>query len=182
MWPELCFFDGSINQHIIMKLLKYFIAVAALTGALTLSAQAHLQFLGFTDFASQHDNNPDTNKEALGTFLDRDVSSFTLCGNTEDLSGSTADVNIDVMAGSFLVVHYGGPKGGSLEFFQVVDGETNVNVPFNPNPADNLASPASISSIREFCPPTSAPDSGTTAMLLGSALAGLGLVRRHLKR
>src|SRR5437016_11604448 len=105
------------STHIIMKLLKYFIAVAALTGALTLSAQAHLQFLGFTDFASQHDNNPDTNKEALGNFLDQDVSNFALCGNFEDLSGSTADVNIDVMAGSFLVVHYGGPKGGSLEFF-----------------------------------------------------------------
>ena len=180
MWPGLCFFGGSINQPIIMKLLKYFVAVAALTGALTLSAQAHLQFLGFTDFASQHDNNPDTNLEALGNFLDRDVSNFALCGNFEELNGQ--DQNIDVMAGSFLVVHYGGPKGGSLEFFQVVDGETNVNVPFNPNPADNLASPASISSIREFCPPTSAPDSGTTAMLLGSALAGLGLVRRHLKR
>jgi hypothetical protein len=26
------------------------------------------------------------------------------------------------------------------------------------------------------------PDSGTTAMLLGSALTGLGLVRRYLKR
>jgi VPDSG-CTERM motif len=167
-----------------MKLLKYFVAVAALTVALTLSAEAHLDFLGAVGFDTQPNNNPDSNLAALGDFLGQDVSNFTLCGNFEDLNGG--DQNIDVMAGSFLVVHYGkgsggSSTGGSLEFFQVVDGETNVTVPGFPNAKDPFAT-GGISSIREFCPPTSAPDSGTTAMLLGSALAGLGLVRRHLKR
>ena len=163
-----------------MKPFKYLLAVAALMGALTLSAQAHLTFLGFTDFASQPNNNPDSNLAALGVQLGQDVSNFTLCGNHEELNGE--DQNIDVMAGSFLVVHYGGPKGGSLEFFRVDGGETNVTVPGSPDPSDNLANANSISSIREFCPPTTVPDSGTTAMLLGSALTGLGLVRRYLKR
>jgi hypothetical protein len=163
-----------------MKSFKYLLAVAALMGALTLSAQAHLTFLGFTDFASQHDNNPDTNLQALADF-GVDTTGFTLCGNFEELNGQ--DQNIDVMAGSYLVVHYGGPKGGSLEFFRVDGGETNVTVPGSPDPSDNLANANSISSIREFCPPgTHVPDSGTTAMLLGSALTGLGLVRRYLKR
>ena len=165
-----------------MKLLKYFVAVAALTGALALTAEAHLDFLGAVGFDTQPNNNPDSNLAALGDFLGQDVSSFTLCGNFEDLEG---DQNIDVMAGAFLVVHFGKGSGGtstggSLEFFQVVGGETNVTVPGFPNANDPFAT-GGISSIREFCPPTT-PDSGTTAMLLGSALAGLGLLRRHLKR
>ncbi len=79
----------------------------------------------------------------------------------------------------FLVVHYGGPHGGSLEFLQVINGETQVTVPGNPNPADNLASPNSLSSIREFCPP-GVPDGGITVMLLGLALGALGVVRRFM--
>src|SRR6266550_2461071 len=61
-----------------------------------------------------------------------------------------------------------------------VNGETSVDVPLTgPGPFGF----GGISSIREFCPPgTHVPDSGTTAMLLGSALTGLGLVRRYLKR
>jgi VPDSG-CTERM motif len=164
-----------------MKPLKYLLAVAALMGALTISAKADLDFLGAVDFATNKPNSPAQNLIALGNF-GVDTTGFTLCGNFENLNGQ--DQNIDVMAGSFLVVHYGDSKGGSLEFFQVVMGETNVTVPGSPNPADQFANnPNSISSIREFCPPgTHVPDSGTTAMLLGSALAGLGLVRRCLKR
>jgi VPDSG-CTERM motif len=161
-----------------MKPLKYLIAVAALMSALTVSAKADLMFLGFTDFASQPNNNPDSNLAALGTFLGVDVSGFTLGTNIEDASG--VDTLISVTPGSFLVVHYGGPGGGSLEFFQVINGETQVIVPADPNPADTLANPDSLSSIREFIPP-GVPDGGPTVMLLGAGLAGLGLVRRYLK-
>jgi VPDSG-CTERM motif len=161
-----------------MKPLKYLIAVAALMSALTVSAKADLMFLGFTDFASQPNNNPDSNLAALGTFLGVDVSGFTLGTNIEDAGG--VDTLISVTPGSFLVVHYGGPGGGSLEFFQVINGETQVIVPADPNPADTLANPDSLSSIREFIPP-GVPDGGPTVMLLGAGLAGLGLVRRYLK-
>ena len=158
-----------------MKPLKYLIAIAALMGALTLSAKADTMFLGFTDFASQPNNNPNSNLAALGTFLGVDVSGFTLGTNVENAGG--VDTLVSVMPLCFLVVHYGGPHGGSLEFLQVINGETQVTVPGNPNPADNLASPNSLSSIREFCPP-GVPDGGITVMLLGLALGALGVVRR----
>src|SRR3954454_20017088 len=157
-----------------MKSLKYLLAIAALTGALTLSAKADLMFLGAVDF-NNGPNNPDANLAALANF-GVDTTGFVLCGNFEDLDGT--DQNIDVMAGSFLVVHYGkGPggtgAGGSLEFFQVINGETNVTVP---GTGTSEFGHGGISSIREFCPPgTNVPDSGTTALLLGSALTGLGV-------
>jgi hypothetical protein len=122
-----------------MKPLKYLVAIAILMGALTLSAKADTMFLGFTDFASQPNNNPGSNLAALGTFLGINVSDFTLGTNVENAGG--LDTLINVTAGSFLVEHFGGPQGGSLEFFQVINGETQVTVSGNPNPADNLASP-----------------------------------------
>jgi hypothetical protein len=50
------------------------------------------------------------------------------------------------------------------------------NGPTNPDPYGH----GGISSARGFG--GNAPDNGTTVMLLGGALAGLGLVRRYLKR
>jgi hypothetical protein len=166
-----------------MKPLKYLVAVAALTVGLTLSAKADLVDLG--GVAKTGGNSPTDNLDALTAF-GVDTTGFVLCGNSDNGDFGNPITNpIDVMAGAFLVVHYGTGKGGSnpggqLEFFQVVNGETSVDVPLTgPGPFGF----GGISSIREFCPPgTSVPDSGTTAMLLGSALAGLGLVRRYLKR
>src|SRR5512133_1164462 len=120
-----------------MKLSKYLLAIAALTVALTVSAKADLSFLGAVDF-NNGPNSPSDNLDALEAF-GVDTTGFTLCGNFEELNGE--DQNIDVMAGSFLVVHYGKGKGGtgsggSLEFFQVINGETNVTVPGSPNAND----------------------------------------------
>jgi len=163
-----------------MKSLKYLLTIAAVTGALTVSANATLDFLGAVDFFSNKPNSPDANLIALGNF-GVDTTGLVLCGDFP-VSG---DTTITVETGAFLVVHYGKgsggtSKGGSLEFFQVIDKETQVTVPGFPNAGDPFAT-GGISSIRAFCPGV-VPDSGTTAMLLGSALAGLGLVRRYLKR
>jgi VPDSG-CTERM motif len=168
-----------------MKSLKYLLAITAITGALAVSAKADLMFLGAVDF-NNGPNSPSDNLAALAAF-GVDTTNLTLCDNFEDLSGG--DQNIDVMPGEYLVVHYGKGKGGtgrggSLEFFLVTNGETNVTVPgtgngpTNPDPFGH----GGISSIRGFCPPTGVPDSGMTALLLGGALAGLGLARRYLKR
>jgi hypothetical protein len=170
-----------------MKPLKYLLVIVALTGALAISAKADLMFLGFTDFASQPNNNPDSNLAALQTFLAAqtppvDASGFVITpgGNHENLNGDTL---ISVTPNNYIVAHYGGPQGGSLEFFQVINGETSVTVPGDPNPADNLANENGLSSAREFGPPgTHVPDSGATVMLLGGALTGLALVRRYLRR
>jgi hypothetical protein len=158
-----------------MKTLKYLIAIVALMGALTISAKADLQFLGFTAF--ENPNSPEHNLEQLGDFLGQDVSGFTLGTNAENLGGN--DTLINVMPGSYIVAHYGGPGGGSLEFFLVINGETQVTVPGNPNPEDNLANPNSLSSAREFIPP-GVPDGGITVMLLGAALGALGIARRFI--
>ena len=165
-----------------MKSLKYLLAVAALMGAFTLSAKADLAFVGAVGFDTQPNNNPDSNLAALGEFVD--TTGFVLCGNSDDGDFGNPITNpISVFAGAYLVVHYGkgnegSSKGGGIEIFHVINGETSVDVPlFGTSGFGN----GGISSIREFCGP-SVPDSGTTAMLLGSALTGLGLVRRYLKR
>jgi hypothetical protein len=175
-------FAEVILELINMKSLKYLFTIAALTGALTLSAKAHLVSIGSEAFTG--DNSPEQNLIELGNFVD--TTGFVLCGNSDNGDFGNPITNpISVMAGSFLVVHYGTGDGGTnpggqLEFFQVVDGETSVDVPlFGPGPFGV----GGISSIREFCPPaTNVPDSGTTALLLGSALTGLGVVRRYIKR
>ena len=168
-----------------MKSLKCLLTIAAVTGALTLGAKADLLFLGAESFKDGGNNSPPQNLIELGNFVD--TTGFTLCDNFEDLR--SGDQNIDVEAGSFLVVHYGkgkggSSKGGSLEFYQVINGETNVTVPGTGNVGGNDPfGHGGISSIREFCPPDHhVPDSGATVMLLGSALTGVGLVRHYLKR
>jgi VPDSG-CTERM motif len=165
-----------------MKSLKYLLAVAALMAALALSAKADIVFVGAVGFDTQPNNNPDSNLAALGQFVD--TTGFVLCGNSDNGDFGNPITNpISVMAGSYLVIHYGKGNGGSstgggLEFYHVINGETSVDVPLT---GTSEFGTGGISSIREFCPP-SVPDSGTTAMLLGSALTGLGLVRRYLKR
>lgn len=168
-----------------MKTLKYLLSIAALTGALAVSANADLMYLGSVDFASNKPNSPDANKQALATFLGVDPSTLgfnSATGNHENLNG--ADTTINVSPNDYVVAHYGDKNGGSLEFFQVVMDETVVTVPGSPNPADEFAdNPNSLSSARVFTPGgPNVPDSGATVMLLGGALAGLGLARRYLKR
>jgi len=168
-----------------MKLSKYLLAIAALTVALTVSAEAHLDFVGAIPKQDVGNNSPPADLEALGQFVD--TTGFVLCGNSDGPGfdfGNPITNPISVMAGSYLVIHYGkgnvkgGSPGGSLEIYHVVSGETSVDVPLK---GTTSIANGGISSIREFCPP-SVPDSGTTAILLGSALTGLGLVRRYLKR
>ena len=167
-----------------MKLSKYLLAIAALTVALTVSAKADLFFLGAEAFTDGGNNSPEQNLIELGNFVD--TTGFVLVGNSDNGDFGNPITNpISVMAGSFLVIHYGkgndgSSKGGGLEFSQVINGETSVDVPLT---GTSGFGNGGISSIREFLGPTvPTPDSGTTAMLLGSSLAGLGLVRRYLKR
>ena len=165
-----------------MKPLKYLIAIAALMGALTMSAKADLMYFGAAPFTG--DNSPDNNLAQLGAFLGIDTTGFALVLNLE--SGLNGDQTIDVTPGEFLVAHYGrGPggsnPGGSWEFFQVINGETEVTVPGSGNGPTNPDEfgHGGISSIRGFVGP-SVPDGGPTVMLLGAALTGLGLVRRYI--
>jgi len=166
-----------------MKTIKYTLTLLALVGALAVSAKADLMFLGAIPFGPP--NSPDNNQTVLENFLGHPVGG--IIDNFEG-SGSGLPGPVDVTPGEFFIVHYGKgsggtTKGGSYEFFQVINGETSVtfpqfgNGPTNPDPYGH----GGISSARGF-PGETAPDSGATVMLLGGALAGLGLVRHYLKR
>src|SRR5207245_5876965 len=66
-WPELCFFDRSIKPTLrIMKLSKYLLAIAVLTVALTVSEEAHLDFVGAIPKQDVGNNSPPADLEALG--------------------------------------------------------------------------------------------------------------------
>jgi VPDSG-CTERM motif len=162
-----------------MKSIKYLLTIAAVTAALTLSAKADLMFLGAVPFTGA--NSPDNNHDLLEDFLGFDPGSLS-----NDLSAPSGPVA--VTPGEFFVVHYGKGEGGSnpggsWEFFQVINGETSVTFPQNGNEAgDDPYGHGGISSVRGFGGTTVTPDSGATVMLLGGALAGVGLLRRYLKR
>jgi len=162
-----------------MKSLKYLLAIAAVTAALTFSAKADLMFLGAVPFTGA--NSPDNNHDLLEGFLGFDPGSLS-----HDFDAPSGPV--DVFPGEFFVVHYGKGKGGSnpggsWEFFQVINGETSVTFPQNGNEAgDDPYGHGGISSTRGFGGTPGVPDSGATVMLLGGALAGLGLLRHYLKR
>jgi hypothetical protein len=167
-----------------MKLIKYLLAVAALTVALTLSAKANLMFLGAVDF-NHGPNDPGTNHDVLEAFLGVDPGPLT---NNFEGSGQLSGP-VTVTPGEFFVVHYGkGPGGtgggGSWEFFQVVDNETSVtfpqlgNGPTNPDPFGH----GGISSARGFGGTPHTPDGGATAALLGLGLAGLAGLRAKFGR
>ena len=170
-----------------MKSLKYLLAIAAVTSALTLSAKADLQFLTAINFGNGP-NDPGTNHDVLEAFLGFDPGALNPNHNYENLNQGP-NVAHDVFPGEYFVVHYGKGKdgtgdGGSWEFFLVINGETSVTFPANGNGPTNpdQFGHGGISSARGFGGEQQVPDSGTTMMLLGSALTGLGLVRRYLKR
>ena len=166
-----------------MKLIKYLLVVAAVTGALALSAKADLMYLGAVNFGNGP-NDPDTNHTALVNFLGSDPGPLNAAHNYETgLSGP-----VDVFPGEYFVVHYGKGKGGtgaggSWEFFKVINGETSVTFPQLGNGPDNpdQFGHGGISSARGFGG-EQAPDAGTTAALLGLGLTGLAGLRAKFGR
>ena len=67
--------------------------------------------------------------------------------------------------------------------FQVINGGTIVTFPANGNEAgDDPYGHGGSSCARGFGGEVPTPDTGVTAMLFWSALMGLGLVQRYLKR
>jgi len=136
-------------------------------------------------------NSPNNNLIALNTFLggSPDVSLYSLALNIESPDSGPANpalfLPINDFAGEYIVVHYGkgsggSNPGGSWEFFSVNPGFKSDTLPAgNVGGADPFAT-GGISSIRVFDPP-GVPDGGTTAMLLGLAVTGLGAMRRYVR-
>jgi hypothetical protein len=186
-----------------MKTLKYLFTLAALTGALALSAKANIiTDLGLIDTGNQNpvtilgfanangvdaDEPTDGDLVSAGRITGASGGSFTNSFGTftvtTDASNNvflTFTMNPGfVLAG--VAVHAGG--GQDTRFFSINDETAGVNEgPFFGS-QNKKGMNQGLSNFDIFVENggTSTPDSGTTAMLLGGALACLGLVRRYLK-
>ena len=189
-----------------MKPLKYIVLIAALASGLASLAQANLsapttftnQEIGSQDpdvvlaFFQEQFNMPD----ATTCFrMDADeagniTGTFNLNGGGTitftNTSGNAVSVTFDLTGTGQVICGFEVFGGGSANFYTVTadegvvnDGTTN---PFIIHTPDNGGGQLpNISHIQVFCCPA-VPDSGTTAMLLGGAIAGLGLAYRYLKR
>jgi VPDSG-CTERM motif len=112
---------------------------------------------------------------AYGTF------SVTLIPN--GTTGMTESITFSLKPGYVLagIFVFGGNLGGN--FYSVNDetagvNEGTVNAPL----AGKSGMFADLSHLDFFVEPASVPDGGTTLMMLGGALAGLGGLRRYLKK
>ena len=102
-------------------------------------------------------------------------------------SGNAVSVAFNLAGTGHVICGFEVFGGGSANFYTVTADEGVVSDPNNlfiiHTPQNNGGQLPNISHIQVFCcPGGTVPDSGMTAMLLGSALAGLGLVHRCLKR
>jgi len=191
-----------------MKTLKYAALITVLCFGLTSVASATLTLVGNfdKDNGGPHDQNPatvlaffqsQTNQPDAFACIDRvdgqnggivESDGFTFHFSSEDQAGGqtvTVDFNLTgsghVLCGFWV---FGGSRGGNLYTVSTDEGTTGEFTIHTPPTGKNGKNFAAISHIDIFCCPggQNVPDSGTTAMLLGSALTGLGLVRRYLKR
>jgi hypothetical protein len=175
-----------------MKSLKYITLIAALVSGLALTAKADLVLSTFGDVPKNgtgigggNSNNAANNFSRLQDYL---VAHPTFSIGTPTFDGAVRIEDnlgepVDLTGFCYAVVHYGVGKGGTkgsgggIAFFQITnDSDTFPQTGSGPNGFGG------ISSVDLFKCVTGVPDNGATVMLLGGALAGLGLVRRYLKR
>jgi hypothetical protein len=188
-----------------MKLLKYSFLLGLLCMGLASLAQANLS--GPT-LGTPANESPDTvlaffqdnfNMPDASTCFRQDANedtgditgTFNLTGGGTitfaNVSGNTVSVTFDLTGTGHVICGFEVFGGGSANFFTltpdegVVQSDPNQFLIHTPdNGGGNLPN---ISHIQVFCcPGGNVPDSGSTAMLLGGALAGIGLVCRYVKR
>jgi hypothetical protein len=168
-----------------MKSLKYMAAVAIACASLGLASQARAAIidLGITtgqpaDLQSELDRL-NGQIDLYNASHDPDLETAILAGAVE-VDTPTGPVSIDVDVTGFCYIklkwdghdqfYFVGDDPGIQHFDSTVFNTGNGN-------------PEGLSHYVLYkCEGNNVPDSGTTAMLLGSALTGLGAVRRYLKR
>ncbi|MGI9114962.1 MAG: VPDSG-CTERM sorting domain-containing protein [Chthoniobacterales bacterium] len=183
-----------------MKLLKSLALVAVLCAGL--SSLAHAHFTGPT-IQDVHPDNPEATLAAAKDFFGNDPpfncidrvdgaspgatihsGEFTITFN----SNKSATISWTNLSDNFAGIYVkGGSQGG--QFYGVSADEIHDSgtgeIVFAPNTGKGLKHPADISHIDFFCSPgehNTVPDGGATAMLLGTALAGVAVTRRFMKR
>jgi hypothetical protein len=186
--------NGSIEPNRTMKSLKYITLIAALASGLALTAKADLIVSPFGDIPKNgtgpgfgNGNNAADNFFRLQQYIIAHPAFsigdpiFAGAERFENLNGTPPE--LDLTGFCYAVIHYGSGggttgSGGGVAFF-TINNDSDTPPANGPGP-NGLGG---ISSVDLFaCTPTGVPDSGTAAMLLGGALAGLGLMRRYLKR
>ena len=190
-----------------MKLLKSSFLLGLLCMGLASLAQANLsapvtftnQEIGNQDpdtvlaFFQSHFNEPDASTCFRGDAGEGgDITgTFNLTGGGTitftNTSNNGVSVAFDLTGTGHVICGFEVFGGGSANFYTVTADEGVVSDPNNlfiiHTPENKGGQLPDISHIQVFCCPGGAvPDSGTTAMLLGGALAGLALARRYLKR
>jgi len=93
-------------------------------------------------------------------------------------SNGNDGASYDVGSGGYLYLFakYDGPNAGAEVWY--IGGLTGtITIPTDGLPPDSYG----LSGVTFFNPGTSVPDGGSTMMLLGAALAGLGTLRRFIK-
>jgi hypothetical protein len=174
-----------------MKALKYITLIAALMSGLALTAKADLILSPFGDIPKNgtginggNSNNAENNFFRLENYL---AANPTFSIGTPTFDGavrieSNLDQPVDLTGFCYAVVHYGvgeggvSGSGGGIAFFQITNNSDTF--PQNGSGPNGFGG---ISSVDLFkC--VAVPDSGATAILLGGALAGLGLMRRYRKQ
>jgi hypothetical protein len=140
------------------------------------------------DFGLLPNNDPTSNFKALvtnvglyETFSGMNLSDpvFTGFANYENINGNPSPVSITGF--DYAVLHYGtGPggagQGGGIVFYYLNGMTGNFTFPADGSGPNGFGG---LSSIRLFAgtPPGTTPESGTTVLLLGVGLLGIGLTR-----
>jgi len=183
--------------------MKTSVIILALSAALMSAAQANLILTPDSPFKPSNENpatleseigarlgNPNlidalqVNGQNNGTTFDNGVFQVSF---SRSATGQTATISYDLtgfdLSGVAIFV-FGGNRGGNLYTItgdQAIIGFGTVNAPL----AGNSGRFARISHLDFFVQPgtrNNVPESGTSAMLLGSGLAGLAALRRFTKR
>ena len=92
------------------------------------------------------------------------------------LRGTGTTINLGTQGTyDYLFAHYGGPGGGTAEVWYVGDLSGVINIP-------NIGFGHGLSGWALFTAPNGAvPDGGATVMLLGAAIAAIGVARRFIR-
>lgn len=190
-----------------MKNFKKMAICVALVGCMALDAKAiptQITELNIGAFPSFGDGNVGTQVGLAITAYNLANPSATLptsgIGSTPNIKVNTGDVapspypsfgantlSISIPAGSYnyIFLHWGGPNEDASYFnpqLFYIGGETG-NLTFNA-PVNTAANGGTgrygLSFYSLYSPTTSVPDGGSTIALLGSALVGVGALRRKL--
>jgi hypothetical protein len=190
------------NQNKLMKTLKYIAAIAVACASLGLASQVSATTLTFGDsrdlglITPDHPANPADTASFVDILLDQPLGSGPTTIGDNSYIRTTADplgglypdavfavdlgatTNVDLGSGYlYLAAKYDGPNYGAEIWY--VGGLTGpITVPATGGGYGlsfvYLYNPGST-------PPPSVPDSGSTVMLLGTVLSGLGAARRFIK-